>query len=100
MTRVPVDSSYEYPRSKLTAMLDNIAWLIKDIDKLDKYRQNMMEELKVLRNITMFYDMQHLELHSKTEPGNLEEDDDRNPPGQHKEEETERKTMDTVVMER
>ena len=45
---VPVDSNYKFPRSELAAMYDNIAWLIKDIDKLDGHRRNMMEELKVL----------------------------------------------------
>ena len=33
-------------------MSDNIAKLIQDIDKLDGHGQNMMEELKVLRDIT------------------------------------------------
>ena len=35
-------------------MSNNIAWLIQDIDKLDGHRWNMMEELKVLRYITLF----------------------------------------------
>ena len=97
VTRVPVDTSYEFPRSELTAMSDNIAWLIKDINKLDSHRRNMMEELKVLRGITMFYNTRHPELHRRTEPDNLEEDNDKNPPGQHREDLTERTETDNEV---
>ena len=67
VTRVQVDSTYEFPRSELAAMSDNIAWLIKNIDKLDGHRRNMMEELKVLRDITMFYKERHPELHARTQ---------------------------------
>ena len=57
-------------------MSDNIAWLIKDINKLDGHRRNMMEELKVLRDITQFYNERHPELHDK-------EDNTLNPTRQH-----------------
>ena len=43
-------------------MSDNIAQLIQDIDQLDGHQRNMMEELKVLRDITLFYDERHPEL--------------------------------------
>ena len=46
----------------VAAMSDNIAKLIQDIDKLDGHRRNMMEELNVLRDITLFYQEQHPEL--------------------------------------
>ena len=62
VTSVPVDMSYEFPRTELAAMSDNIAKLIQDIDKLDGHRRNMMEELKVLRDITLFYHERHPEL--------------------------------------
>ena len=100
VTKVPVDSSYEYPRTELTAMSDNIAWLIGDIDKLNVYRKNMMDELKVLLDITMFYNMQHPEWHSRTDPGNLEEEDNKKTPGQHREVSTEGKTTDEFVAEK
>ena len=41
-------------------MSRNIAQLIQDIDRLDQ--RNMMEELKVLRDITLFYQERHPEL--------------------------------------
>ena len=62
VTSVPVDQSYYFPRTELAAMSNNIAWLIQDIDKLDGHRQNMMEELKVLRDITLFYNERHPKL--------------------------------------
>ena len=62
VTSIPVDMSYEFPRTELAAMSDNIAKLIQDIDKLDGHRRNMMEELKVLRDITLFYHERHPEL--------------------------------------
>ena len=43
-------------------MAKNIARLIEDNDGLDINRQNMMEELKVLRDVTLFYNEQHPEL--------------------------------------
>ena len=55
VTRVPVDTDYEYPRTELTAMADNMGHLILDIDKLDTYRRTIMEELKHLRDFTLFY---------------------------------------------
>ena len=62
VTSVPVDMTYEFPRTELAAMSNNIAKLIQDLDKLDKHRRNMMEELMVLCNITLFYHEQHPEL--------------------------------------
>ena len=55
VTSVPVDMNYEFPHTELAAMSDNIAKLIQDINKLDGHLRNMMEELKVLRDITLFY---------------------------------------------
>ena len=43
-------------------MSDNIAQLIQDIDQLDGHRRHMMEELKVLLDITLFYHERHPEL--------------------------------------
>ena len=62
VTSVPVDASYDFPHTELTAMSNNIAQLIEDIDRLDLHRHNMMEELKVLRDVTLFYNEQHPEL--------------------------------------
>ena len=62
VTSVPVDMSYEFPHTELEAMSDNIDKLIQDIDKLDGHRRNMMEELKVLRDITLFNHERHPEL--------------------------------------
>ena len=62
VTRVPVDASYDFPRTELAAMSSNIARLIEDIDRLDLHRRNMMEELKVLRDVTLYYNEQHPEL--------------------------------------
>ena len=59
VTSVPVDASYDFPRTELPAMSNNIAQLI---DRLDLHRRNMMEELKVLRDVTLFYNEQHPEL--------------------------------------
>ena len=64
VTRVPVDTSYNFPRTELAAMTTNIAGLIDDIDRLDKHRRNMMEELQVLRDVTLFYNERHPELRS------------------------------------
>ena len=55
MTRVPVDNDYNFPRTELAAMTKNIARLIDDIDRLDTHRRNMMDELQVLRDVTLFY---------------------------------------------
>ena len=73
VTCVAVDESYDFPRTELAAMAKNIARLIKDIDRLDINRQSMMAELKVLRNVTLFYNEQHPELRA-AESGPLEED--------------------------
>ena len=40
----------------------NIARLIDDIDRLDINRRNMMDELQVLRDVTLFYNEAHPEL--------------------------------------
>ena len=57
-----MDQSYDFPWTELAAMSDNIAWLIQDIDKLDGHWHNMIVELKVLRDITLFYNERHPEL--------------------------------------
>ena len=62
VTSVPVDMTYEFPLTELAAMSNTIAKLIQDIDKLDGHRRNMMKELKVLRDITLFYHERHPEL--------------------------------------
>ena len=62
VTSVPMDQSYDFPWTELAAMSDNIAWLIQDIDKLDGHWHNMIVELKVLRDITLFYNERHPEL--------------------------------------
>ena len=62
VTCVPVDGNYNFPRSELAAMEKNIAWLIDDIDRLDINRRNMMDELQVLRDVTLFYNEAHPEL--------------------------------------
>ena len=74
VTSVPVDMSYEFPRTELAAMSDNIARLIQDIDKLDGHPRNMMEELKVLRDITLFYHERHPELRAAGSTKHPEED--------------------------
>ena len=45
-------------------MAKNIARLIDDIDRLDINRRNMMDELQVLRDVTLFYNEKHPELRS------------------------------------
>ena len=62
MTCVAVDENYDFPRSELAAMAKNIARLIDDIDRLDINRRNMMDELQVLRDVTLFYNEAHPEL--------------------------------------
>ena len=64
VTCVPVDEDYNFPRSELAAMAKNIARLIDDIDRLDINRRNMMVELQVLRDVTLFYNEKHPELRS------------------------------------
>ena len=64
VTKVPVDKSYNFPRTELEAMTYNIAGLIDDIDRMDNYRRHMMEELQVLRDVTLFYNERHPELRS------------------------------------
>ena len=59
-----MDESYNFPRTELAAMTSNIAGLIDDIDRLDRHRRNMMEELQVLRDVTLFYNERHPELRS------------------------------------
>ena len=61
---MPVDEDYNFPRSELAAMAKNIARLIDDIDRLDINRRNMMDELQVLRDFTLFYNEKHPELRS------------------------------------
>ena len=57
-----MDENYNFPRSELAAMAKNIARLIDDIDHLDINRRNMMDELQVLRDVTLFYNEAHPEL--------------------------------------
>ena len=83
VTSVPVDMSYEFPRTELAAMSDNIARLIQDIDKLDGHRRNMMEELKVLRDITLFFHEQHPELRMAGSTKQPEEDNNEESTRQH-----------------
>ena len=56
-------------------MSSNIARLIEDIDRLDINRCNMMEELKVLRDVTLYYNEQHPKLRA-AERGPIAEDDE------------------------
>ena len=63
---VTVDGDYKFPQVELSAMADNMGKLIQDIDKLDRYQTIMMEELKHLRDITLFHDRLHPELHVTT----------------------------------
>ena len=64
-------------------MSNNIAWLIQDIDKLDGHRQNMMEELKVLRDITLFYNERHPKLHAAGSKARPKEDNTQGSARQH-----------------
>ena len=57
-----MDENYDFPRSELAAMAKNISRLIDDIDRLDINRRNMMDELKVLRDVTLFYNEANPEL--------------------------------------
>ena len=64
-------------------MSDNIAKLIHDIDKLDGHRRNMMEELKVFRDITLFYHERHPELRGTGPLKRHAKDDNEGPTRQH-----------------
>ena len=75
--------SYEFLGTELAAMSDNTAWLIQDIDKLDGHRRNMMEELKVLRDITLFYNERHPELRATGSTMRPEEDNAQGSTRQH-----------------
>ena len=83
VTSVPVDTSYKFPRTELAAMSDNLARLIQDIDKLDGHRRNMMEEVKVLRDITLFYHERHPKLRAAGSTTRPEEDDNEESTRQH-----------------
>ena len=83
VTNIPVDQAYEFPRSELATMSDNIVWLIQDIDKLERHRRNMMEELKILCDITPFYYERHPELHVTVRPATQQEDTTQGPTRQH-----------------
>ena len=82
VTSVSVDASYNFPQTELTAMSNNIAQLIQDIDRLDLHRRNMMEELKDLRDITLFYNKRHPE-HRAAEPTSIAEDKQDSSTRQH-----------------
>ena len=57
-------------------MSSNIARLIEDIDRLDLHRRNMMEELKVLRDITLYCNKQHPELRAAEKTPIAEDNED------------------------
>ena len=57
-------------------MSSNIAQLIQDIDRRDLHRRNMMKELKVLRDITLFYNERHPELRAAEPPTTAENTQD------------------------
>ena len=78
VTSVPVDGSYDFPRTELMAMSSNM----QDIDRLDLHRRNMMEELKDLRDITLFYNKRHPE-HRAAEPTSIAEDKQDSSTRQH-----------------
>ena len=83
VTSVSVDMTYKFLSTELAAMSNNIAKLIQDIDKLDGHRQNMMEELKVLRDITLFYHERHPELRVTGSTRRPAEDTPSQPTRQH-----------------
>ena len=56
-----------------------------------------MEELKVLRDITMFYNTRHPELHARTHTGDLMEDNEKNSTRQRGEDLTEPRQTDIEV---
>ena len=64
VTTVPVDKNYNFPKTELEAMTYEIAGMIEDIGRMDDYRRNMMDELKVLRDVTLFYNERYPELRS------------------------------------
>ena len=68
---------------ELAAIYGNIARLIQDFDKLDGHRRNMMEELKVLRDIMLFYHERHPELLAAESTTRPEEDDNEESTRQH-----------------
>ena len=76
VTSVPVDASYDFPRTELAAMSSNIAKLIEDINRLDLHMRNMMEELKVLRDITLYYNERHPELRATEKTPTAEDNED------------------------
>ena len=78
VTCVAVDENYDFPRSELAAMAKNISRLIDDIDRLDINRRNMKDELKVLRDVTLFYNEAHPELRAAAKkPATEDEERDR-----------------------
>ena len=64
VTSVPVDKDYNFPRTELEAMTYEMADMIRDIGRMDDHRRNMMDELKVLRDVTLFYNERYPELRS------------------------------------
>ena len=75
--------TYEFPRTELAAMSQTIAKLIQDIAKLDGHRQNMMEELKVLCDITLFYHERHPEIRGTRHPDRQARIDEKESTRQH-----------------
>ena len=76
VTCIPVDASYDFPRTELAAMSSNIARVIEDIDRLDLHRCNMMEELKVLRDVMLYYNEQLPELRTVEKTPIAEDNED------------------------
>ena len=76
VTSVPVDATYDFPRTELAAMSSNIARLIEDIDRLDLHRRHMMEELKVLRDITLYNNERNPELRAAEKTHTVEDEED------------------------
>ena len=64
VTSVPVDKDYNFPRTELEAMTYEMADMIRDIGRMDDHRRNMMDELKLLRDVTLFYNERYPELRS------------------------------------
>ena len=76
VTHFPVDASYDFLHTELAAMSGNIAKLIEDIERLDLHRRSMMEELKVLRDVTLYYNEQHPELRAAEKTPIAEDNED------------------------
>ena len=56
VTPCKVTTAYKFPNTELEAMADNMGKLINEIENLDVYRRDLMDELHQLRDIKLFYD--------------------------------------------